>query len=397
MAMFRLQMNEGENPMAKVLNASKGAMDGARARYERTQEDVKASAKALKILKPAIQARILRPDQHAKAGRILNRMEEAGYSHEQINDVVAALVANQQEDMRPAYDLFAGGDGVIDAEEMRTVVPLIGEDMTDDQVGALFRLADQDNSGQIDFHEFCKMMFALTPKAKGSGGLLDINVALVEGQDALQAGLAQVDSDPTSAAAINALAEGYAKLIAAENAMAEATQYQNPEPVTALSVINKTVEGAQKVGQNFESLKSLQPEVQARIFRPKDHQRAGRIIQRMNRYDAKSFSRADINSVIKSLVAFEDAEMDEAFDLWAGEDGRIDAAEFQEVVPLLGEDLTEEEINCMFAAADSDGSGHIDKAEFCTMMNQMQMKGDGTERYKLVGMARATAYANSKI
>ena len=81
---------------------------------------------------------------------------------------------------------------------------------------------------------------------------------------------------------------------------------------------------------------------------------------------------------------------------WAGEDGRIDASEFKEVVPLMGEDLTEEEIDCMFVQADKDNSGYIDQVEFSIMMNQMQMKGDGMERYKLVGMARAEAYAESK-
>ena len=85
-----------------------------------------------------------------------------------------------------------------------------------------------------------------------------------------------------------------------------------------------------------------------------------------------------------------------AYDLWAGEDGRIDASEFLEVVPLLGEDCTEEEITCMFAQADKDASGHIDQVEFCDMMNKMQMKGDGMERYKLVGAARAQSYAASK-
>merc|ERR1719197_2403196 len=116
----------------------------------------------------------------------------------------------------------------------------------------------------------------------------------------------------------------------------------------------------------------------------------------MNKYDKKAFSRDDINNVIISLLAFTDDEMRAAYELWAGEDGRIDSSEFLEVVPLLGEDLTEEEITCMFNQADKDGSGHIDEAEFCGMMSQMQMKGDGMERYRLVGMARAKSYADSK-
>jgi len=86
-----------------------------------------------------------------------------------------------------------------------------------------------------------------------------------------------------------------------------------------------------------------------------------------------------------------------AYALWAGEDERIDAGELKEVIPLLGEDCTPEEIDCMFNHADTDGSGFIEFKEFRTMMLQMQLKGDGRERYMLVGLARAQAYADSKM
>ena len=123
--------------------------------------------------------------------------------------------------------------------------------------------------------------------------------------------------------------------------------------------------------------------------------------QRLHRGDSSYFTallvdQAEINDVLKSLVALDDSEIIPAFHLWAGEDGKIDAAELKEAIPLLGEDLTEEEITEMFKLADKDGSGHIDQQEFIQLTNQMQMKGDGTERYKLVGRARAQAYANSR-
>ena len=150
------------------------------------------------------------------------------------------------------------------------------------------------------------------------------------------------------------------------------------------------------VGQSFEALRSLRPEIQGRILRPQDHQRAGRIIQRMKKYEKIKFTSADINNVIKSLTAEHPSEMEQAFELWAGEDLKVDTSEFIEVVPLLGEDLTEEEITCMFAHADKDGSGHIDLPEFKELTGAMQMQGDGKARYHVVGMARAQAYANTK-
>jgi len=305
----------------------------------------------------------------------------------------SALVANRDEDMRAAFDLFAGADGAIDTEEMKTVVPLIGEEMDEEQVRCLFKMADKDASGLIDFPEFCMMMYALTPKSKS---LLDSTAALVQAQEALEKGLAAVDADPNSESAVNELGAAYAMLIASELNMALLTEDQNPEPMTPKKVMEASMKAAAKVGQSFEALKTLDPLLQARIFRPQDHTRAGRVIQRMNEYAKKSFTQEDINNVIMSMVADSDAEMDAAFALWAGEDGKIDTAEFIEVVPLLGEDLTEEEITVMFKHADKDGGGHIDVDEFKALMYQMQMKGDGSERHKIVGAARAQAYADTK-
>merc|ERR1711871_671517 len=138
-------------------------------------------------------------------------------------------------------------------------------------------------------------MYALTPKSK-PGGLMDRQVELVQAQEALEAGIAAVDAAPTRAAAVEQLATAYANLIHAEVGIEEITSLQNPEPVTPGSIVSKTVDGALKVGQSFESAKSLKPELQVRILRPKDHQRAGRIIQRMNRYEKRQFSREDINN-----------------------------------------------------------------------------------------------------
>jgi len=88
--------------------------------------------------------------------------------------------------------------------------------------------------------------------------------------------------------------------------------------------------------------------------------------------------------------------MEAAFALWAGEDGKIDAGEFMEVVPLLGEDCKPDEIDAMFKEADKDGNGTIDQAEFNAMMWLIQMKGDSSSRHKLLGRAKANAYAAGK-
>ena len=59
------------------------------------------------------------------------RMELANYEKETINDVVRALVAVTDDEMRPAFDFFSGEDAVIDKQEMLMTVPMLGENLTE--------------------------------------------------------------------------------------------------------------------------------------------------------------------------------------------------------------------------------------------------------------------------
>jgi len=384
------------------LNPFKAAQKAGEASVQRLQDvndGLVQSKTAFQILSPTIQSRVVRPDQHSKAGRIVERMTEAGFTKQQINDVVLALVALRDEEMKAAFELFAGADNLIDTEEMKTVVPMIGENLDEEQIRCLFVQADKDQSGSIDFPEFCQMMYSLTPKAK-TGGILDRQNEFVHCTEALDTALAALDADPSDQGRVEALATAYADLIAAEVAVAEATADQNKEPFGPRSLLTGTLEAGKKAKSTVVASTALKPEIQARIIRPQDHQRAGRVIERMRAWKKKKFSGEDINNVILSLVVRpgkDFQEMAAAYALWAGEDERIDAGELKEVIPLLGEDCTPEEIDCMFNHADTDGSGFIEFKEFRTMMLQMQLKGDGRERYMLVGLARAQAYADSKM
>lgn len=101
--------------------------------------------------------------------------------------------------------------------------------------------------------------------------------------------------------------------------------------------------------------------------------------------------------MVLSLVARDNRDYARAYSVWAGVDSRIDSEEFMNVVPMLGEDLSEEEITAMFEEVDKDGNGLIEFNEFCTMMGALQMNRDGHERNRLVGIARARAYARQLI
>jgi len=238
----------------------------------------------------------------------------------------------------------------------------------------------------------------LTPKAK-PGGILDRQTEFVRCAEALDTALLALDENPNDQGRVRNLATAYANLIFAEVAVAEVTADQNKEPFSPRSVVKSTVEVSKKTKSTLVASGLLRPEIQKRIFRPEDVQRTGRVIERMQAWKKRKFSLEDINLVIMSLCVRPGKDFEEmagAFALWSGEDERIDADELKEVIPLLGEDCSPEEIDCMFAAADTDGSGFIEFKEFRTMMLQMQLRGDGRERYMLVGLARAQAYADSK-
>jgi len=296
--------------------------------------------------------------------------------------------------MRAAFDLFAGPDGVVDAEELKTTIPLLGEDMTEEQVRCLFINADKDNSGKIEFNEFCDMMYALTPKA-GPGGLMDATAALVQGREKLEAAKVAVDGNASDEALIKALGRAFAALVDAEAEMGRFEKSRSDAGKSIQEQAMGVMEGSNEV---FDASQVLAPELYGKLYSPEGYTRCGRIVKRMKDYvrpNGKTFTNGDINDVISSLLASSNRDMARAYELWAGEDGKIDAEEFISIVPLLGEDVTKEELECMFASVDEDGNGVIELIEFCKMMHVMQLNRDAFERHILVGHARAQAYAKS--
>jgi len=65
----------------------------------------------------------------------------------------------EDDEIREAFRVFdKNGDGYISAAELRHVMTNLGEKLTEDQVDEMIREADLDNDGQIDWHEFIRMM-----------------------------------------------------------------------------------------------------------------------------------------------------------------------------------------------------------------------------------------------
>lgn len=81
--------------------------------------------------------------------------------------------------MRGAWKVFAKDSKTIDTFEFKTVLPLMGENVPDDevrqvtslcsdtspwQIEALFEMADEDGSGELEFREFVMLLKAMNPK-----------------------------------------------------------------------------------------------------------------------------------------------------------------------------------------------------------------------------------------
>merc|ERR1719189_715428 len=69
------------------------------------------------------------------------------------------------EQVIEAFKIFdPDGTGTISSSEMRTVMTNLGEKLTKDEVDAMLKEADPDNSGKIDYAKFVKNMEAQTIK-----------------------------------------------------------------------------------------------------------------------------------------------------------------------------------------------------------------------------------------
>ena len=64
-----------------------------------------------------------------------------------------------EEEIVEAFKVFdKDGNGYISAAELRHVMTNLGEKLTDDECDEMIREADIDGDGQINYHEFVKLM-----------------------------------------------------------------------------------------------------------------------------------------------------------------------------------------------------------------------------------------------
>merc|ERR1712117_953006 len=77
--------------------------------------------------------------------------------------IIRVIMAGANEtELREAFKLFdADGDGMISADELKTLITKVGGEMADAEAKALIHAADKDGSEGIDFEEFAQLWTAL--------------------------------------------------------------------------------------------------------------------------------------------------------------------------------------------------------------------------------------------
>merc|ERR1712063_117380 len=81
--------------------------------------------------------------------------------HPQRSSRVIMAGANETE-LREAFKLFdADGDGMISADELKTLISKVGGEMADAEAKALIHAAEKDGNQGIDFGEFAQLWQAL--------------------------------------------------------------------------------------------------------------------------------------------------------------------------------------------------------------------------------------------
>merc|ERR1712060_425969 len=82
-----------------------------------------------------------------------------GISHEQLMTLRKDLTQEQIEDFRGVFEMFdVDNDKSISVKELSTIMRSLGQNPTEEEVAKMMEDADEDNSGEIDFFEFCNLM-----------------------------------------------------------------------------------------------------------------------------------------------------------------------------------------------------------------------------------------------
>lgn len=279
----------------------------------------------------SVVAKAIGSEDLRKAGVVVRKMRAAGYSDEVVTTMCRALFGPQEErDLQKAFKSFdRDRSGFIDADEFKRALPLMGENISEVRVQELFQLVDVDRSGLLDFEEFCMLVRGMNPK-RGSSSADVFETFRSTAEDSLGIVGEAVGSVATgTSAAISAMSTAWAADI--------------------------------------------------RGLGPFQLRKAGVVLRNMRE---AGYSDEMACSICRALFCDQsDKQLRKAFRFFDKDrSGLLDATEFRQALPLMGEDVPESRVGELFAGVDVDGTGQINFHEFCVLVRALAStdKADGS-------------------
>lgn len=95
---------------------------------------------------------------------MINEVDADGSGTIDFNEFLEMMTKHMKEsdceqELREAFKVFdKNGDGMISAEELKTVMHNLGEALTDEEITQMIQEADENSDGHVDYEEFVKMM-----------------------------------------------------------------------------------------------------------------------------------------------------------------------------------------------------------------------------------------------
>jgi Ca2+-binding EF-hand superfamily protein len=287
-----------------------------------------------------------------KVGRIVDRMQQAGFSNTDINTVIRALFISQSDrEIGKSFRVFdRENQGHLERASFETTLPLLGEDVSESNIQDLFHSVDKDNSGRIELSEFSVLIKAMNP----------LDNLMQKREEARQrtndtfnglTGWFRSSASKVSSAAANASSIS----IPAVNV-----------PVPGSEKLSHVANGA---SDSFVALKALELDITTALP-VTQYPKVGRIIERMKN---AGYSEVDVNIVIRAIFISQDEKVvQRAFSVFDQKKlGYLDRQEFEKKLPLLGEDVPADKIQELYNQVDSDNSGKIEFPEFSVLLSAM--------------------------
>jgi calmodulin len=313
--------------------------------------------------------------------------------------------------IRQAFKQFdTDNDGEISRNEVIGGMKRSGRNFTDEEIDALFILADRDNNGQIDFPEFALIMIPSAPEriaklrrvyktqaevtaafkmfdTNGDGaidynemmsGLNKSKVLMTDQEMETIFGLADLDGDGEVSLGefVQLLCPGAAAVSSGSGNVSSVIEkfrslYKNIDDVRrAFNMYDANKDGAisrEELQAGMCKSGQFTPKESSIVFDHADLDGNGEID--IGEFVGLMFPRAaELISNLKQNFRNED-DVVSAFKSWDTDgDGQISFKELKNVVQRTGQKMSDEEINSIFVIGDKDQNGEIDMEEFKAMM-----------------------------